>query len=30
MGAEVPYTFRDILTLLEEFRNEIKRAGGKT
>jgi len=28
MGAEVPYTFRDIPTLLKDFRYEIERAGG--
>jgi hypothetical protein len=29
MGVEVPYTFRDIPTLLKDFRNEIERAGGR-
>jgi hypothetical protein len=28
MGEEVPYTFRDIPTLLNDFRDEIARAGG--
>jgi hypothetical protein len=28
MGEEVPYTFRDIPTLLKDFRSEIERAGG--
>jgi len=28
MGAEVPYTFRDISTLLKDFRDEIERVGG--
>jgi len=28
MGEEVPYTFRDIPTLLKDFRDEIERAGG--
>jgi hypothetical protein len=28
MGAEVPYTFRDIPTLLKDFRYEIEKAGG--
>lgn len=28
MGVEVPYTFRDIPTLLKDFHSEIERAGG--
>ena len=28
MGVEVPYNFRDIPTLLKDFRYEIERAGG--
>lgn len=29
MGTEHPYTFRDIPTLLKDFRDEIERVGGK-
>lgn len=29
MGVEVPYIFRDIPTLLSDFREEIQRAGGR-
>ncbi len=28
MSVEVPYTFRDIPTLLKDFRYEVERAGG--
>ena len=28
MGMETPYTFRDIPTLLKDFRNEIEMVGG--
>ena len=28
MGEEAPYIFRDIPTLLKDFRHEIERAGG--
>ncbi len=28
MGEEILYSFRDIPTLLRDFRNEIERAGG--
>lgn len=28
MGKEAPYAFRDIPTLLKDFRSEIERAGG--
>ncbi|WP_407925399.1 toxin-antitoxin system TumE family protein [Geobacter argillaceus] len=27
-GEEVPYVFRDIPSLLKDFRDEIERAGG--
>jgi len=29
MGVEAPYNFRDIPSLLKDFRNEIERAGGR-